>query len=106
MIYTIYIDELMMAKIHCLNCAGSGQVLGNGMIIDECKSCFGVGKIDDVDTNSSGSVHSDDNGSAKHIIDKRSKAYRQSIKELLKTDPSLTITQAQELFENAYKKQA
>jgi len=94
-----------MGKIHCLSCAGSGQVLGNGMIIDDCKNCGGIGKVNAIDAPvSSDNTVSDT--SAHNVIDRRSKAYKQSIKELLATDSSLTVTQAQELFEQAYKRQA
>lgn len=84
----------------CLRCSGSGQVLGNGLIIDDCKNCRGSGYVNDT-------INSTTNLSTCDIrIDKRSKAYRDAIKDLQKSSPELSLEQANKLFEKTFRERA
>lgn len=33
----------------CTPCAGSGKVMGGGMLFNDCDNCYGTGKIEELD---------------------------------------------------------
>lgn len=33
----------------CTPCAGSGKVMGGGMMFNECDNCYGTGKVEELD---------------------------------------------------------
>lgn len=41
-------DEMM--DVRCLTCAGSGKVMGGGMMYRECENCEGAGKLYKLET--------------------------------------------------------
>lgn len=82
----------------CLRCSGSGQVLGNGLIIDDCKTCKGVGKIYDKQPLSEDSP-------IQPSVDKRSRSYKAAIKEIQSVNKEMTLKDAENLFDKIYKKQ-
>lgn len=74
----------------CSLCAGQGQIMGNGMIMKECSQCDG---------------HGDYEPSTKYNaqkINKRSKAYKQAIEEIMALNPSISRVEAAKMFEDTY----
>lgn len=86
-----------MSRVHCLACAGSGQILGNGMIIADCKTCDGSGKV---------SEESVKKVAAAPVVDRRSVAYKDAIKDIQDSNPDLTKDDAVKLFDKAFVKRS
>jgi DnaJ-class molecular chaperone len=88
-------------KKMCINCAGTGKVVGGGMLTQDCETCDGEGKIDihneikeiEVSKTISEKSHHDE-----IKIDKRSKDYRDSIKRLQKVS-NLTREEAEKMLD-------
>lgn len=83
--------------MRCTKCAGMGHYMGNGMILTSCHVCDGIGLLPE--------AKNDDapiNVVEMTFIDKRSKAYKDSIKDMLAANPSMTRDDAVKLFDNAY----
>jgi len=70
----------------CSRCGGTGEIYGNGMIKIDCSTCEGDGNYE----------------SKEKKIDKKSKAYKDAIKELMASDPDLSREKAVKLFEDTY----
>lgn len=73
----------------CSRCAGTGEVFGNGMILQDCP-CIGGESINDV--------------KPFKTIDKRSAPYKTAIKEIMDLNPKITRAEAVKLFEETYNK--
>ena len=78
--------------MRCLQCAGSGKIMGSGMQIQDCSKCDGYGDL------------SCSNEAKKQIIDKRSKSYKEAIKDLQAIHPDYTRDEVCELFEEEFSK--
>lgn len=71
----------------CFACAGSGQVMGGGMMQWDCGNCDGKGKV---------FVEPD----PKELLkDKDNPHYKKAVKKLRKLDKTLTEKTAQEMFD-------
>lgn len=84
--------------VFCSKCAGSGKILGNGMIISDCHICRGEGRIA---TSSTIEVHPKNESL---VIDRRSKHYKDAIDEIMKTNPEIDKKNAEKMFNKAYEK--
>lgn len=84
--------------MRCGKCIGTGRFLGNGMQMIDCPDCDGYGKI----SSSDAAIYNESSSIAP--IDKRSKLYKDSIKEIMSTNPSIKRNDAEKLFDNAYAK--
>lgn len=80
-----------MERIRCNICAGSGQVMGGGMLMWDCDKCDGSGKIIKEQPK-------------KFAIKKESKHYKKAIKELQELDPNLTDEDAQKVMDEELAK--
>lgn len=79
-----------MTNMRCVRCNDTGEYLGNGMCMTDCNLCSG-------DT-----VSQLARKTSLPKLDKRSKLYQDSIKDLLDADPDLTRGEAVILFEETY----
>lgn len=80
----------------CSRCAGTGEILGNGMIMIECITCEGDGEY------SLDKPANDENTDVK--IDKRSSHYKDAIKEIMQLNPDISRDKAAKMFEDTYSK--
>ena len=93
----------------CTKCNGTGQYLGNGMMMADCNRCDGYGTISPVTVNSS-SVEPPSTASTAStandagFVDKRSRYYRDAIKDIMVKSPKMSRDEAMKLFDNAYAK--
>lgn len=78
-----------IAMQHCVNCSGSGTILGTGMVSIDCKICRGEGVITKPNKSTP-------------PIDKQCDSYRAAIKEIRSVNKQMTKSQAEELFNKAY----
>ena len=62
-----------MTSTRCPICVGSGEIMGGGMIMMDCKNCHGIGKLHEIKIEKPLAVG----------IDKRSKTYRESIAKIM-----------------------
>jgi len=69
-----------MVEVRCISCNGSGQIMGGGMIFHDCEKCEGVGKV--------------------YRIDKESKEYKDTIKDIKNINKEMSDEEAEKLFEN------
>jgi len=76
----------------CSRCGGTGELYGNGMIKIDCSTCDGYGSYEEKEVVKPGK------------LDKKSKAYKDAIKELMALNPELKREEAAKLFEDAYNK--
>lgn len=82
---------------HCITCAGTGTLMGSGFMNRECWVCDGIGKLD---INMIKDDLADDK--PKPAIDKRSKAYKEAINDIMKVNPSLSRKDCESVFEKEY----
>lgn len=87
----------MIIMQHCLTCAGSGTLMASGFTTRTCPICDGYGKIDIED--SIEEIKRD-----KPVIDKRSKAYKEAINDIMKVNPTLSRKDCESVFEKEYYK--
>jgi uncharacterized protein (DUF2267 family) len=73
----------------CSKCLGSGKVMGNGMIFEDCYCDEGIEKADDLPP--------------VPVLDKRSKAYREAILRLMKEN-GMDRNAATKAFETEFNK--
>jgi hypothetical protein len=75
-----------MPSKKCMVCAGSGKVMGGGMMMWDCDDCDGNGKI--------------------LIIEepKDSASYKEAIESIKALDPSIDDEKAKEIFDEEFKK--
>lgn len=79
----------------CIKCAGSGELLGNGMVTIKCTDCAGTGDFEDVE----------EIEPPKNVkIDKKSKAYVEAIHDIMRLNPDITRKEAAKLFKETYDK--
>jgi hypothetical protein len=77
----------------CARCAGTGEIMGNGMIALKCSKCSGSGKYTE-----------EINKESQVVLDKRSKAYKDAIKEIKAVNPNVSEQMAVKLFDDAFNK--
>jgi DnaJ-class molecular chaperone len=76
----------------CSRCGGTGELYGNGMVRIDCSTCDGYGSYEEKEV-------------VKPVrIDKKSKAYKDAIKEIMALNPETTREEAVKLFEETYNK--
>lgn len=80
-----------MPITRCMNCNGSGKLMGGGMIMIDCDTCFGKGKISD------GKVTIQDI--------KNTDSYREAVKNIRAMNPVITQVEAEKLFDDEFKSQ-
>src|SRR5690242_1838328 len=80
-----------MPITRCMNCNGSGKLMGGGMMMIDCDNCFGKGKISD------GKITIDDI--------KNTDSYRDAVQNIRAMNPVLTKDQAEKLFDDEFKSQ-
>ncbi len=80
----------------CSRCAGTGEILGNGMIMMECSACDGDGECS--------AVKSSNDETQDIKIDKRSSHYKDAIKEIMQLNPDISREKAAKMFEDTYSK--
>jgi predicted nucleic acid-binding Zn-ribbon protein len=78
----------------CIRCGGSGNYLGNGMIMTNCELC------DDDEIYPAKKY-----APSLNKIDRRSKSYRDALKEIRKVNPDINADEAVRLFDEAYVKE-
>lgn len=78
-----------MAKKRCQRCAGSGKVMGGGMMMQECDNCEGIGKLfvpeNEID----------------FLTMKQTDSYQKAKDKLKAADTSITDDRAEELLDKA-----
>jgi DnaJ-class molecular chaperone len=90
----------------CTKCNGTGQCLGNGMMITDCNKCDGYGTISLVVAKPI-AVESIPTVKATNVsgfIDKRGRHYRDAIKDIMMNSPGTSRDEAMKLFDNACAK--
>lgn len=80
-----------MERIRCSTCAGSGQVMGGGMMMWDCDHCDGKGKITKIEP-------------TKFKLKKESPRYKKAVKEIQKLDPNLSEEEAQKVMDDELAK--
>jgi len=70
---------------HCSSCAGSGQLMGGGMMMMDCRHCEGRGKVYIEPTSES-------------LLKKEDKRYQDAISKIKALDPTITDEEAEEMF--------
>jgi len=78
---------------HCLNCSGSGTVMGTGMLSHDCYVCDGEGKTSNLES---------EIAKIKPIVDRKAPAYKSAIKEIMSVNKNISREQAETLFDEAY----
>lgn len=83
-----------MASNKCLRCAGSGKIVGLGMMLADCRACEGDGivAIDGVK----------DKAKTVSLLDKRSASYRQAIKKIMES--GVSKDEAARIFDEEFEK--
>jgi hypothetical protein len=89
--------------MRCTKCNATGQYLGNGMQMTDCEVCDGTGTVRLTDK-FVGSILIDDPLNKLAAIDKRSRLYKDSIKEIMSTNSNMSRTDAERMFDKAYAK--
>ena len=69
----------------CYKCGGTGQYLGNGMMLTDCDAC------------------DKDKPAKPKEIDRKSKSYKKAIKEIMDINPKITYEEAVKMFDKAYE---
>lgn len=82
----------MSENKRCHICGGSGQVMGGGMIFNNCEECGGKGKI----------IFIEDEIEELNI--RNTESYQNAIKEIKAIDSSIDDEKAKEIFEKEYSK--
>ena len=81
----------------CKGCAGSGKILGNGMIKMNCPQCSNKKHVDS-------SVSNLEDNNSKFKIDKKSKAYVEAIKDIMALNPDISRREAAKIFSETFDK--
>ena len=80
-------------KTRCLPCAGSGRVMGGGMMMADCDICDGVGKVkvveDEID----------------FLTMKQTEGYQNAKKRLQAKNENLSDNEAEKLLDEAFEKE-
>lgn len=85
--------------MHCTKCNGTGQYLGNGMQMTDCSNCDGYGKLNPDKLSTAINVTP-----KVTLLDKRSRHYRDAVKDIMVANPEISRDEAMELFDKAYAK--
>ena len=75
----------------CIKCGGTGEYLGNGMIITNCNACDGESFKKKTIT-------------SKTPINRKSKSYQDAIKDIMAINPDISREDAVKMFDKAYNK--
>ena len=77
----------------CWACGGTGDIMGNGMMMKECHHCEGFGTLDT-------------EPKVKEIVqvDRRSKSYKEAIDKIMKLHPKYTREDAVKVFDSEFDK--
>lgn len=78
----------------CIRCLGNGEFLGSGMLIVPCNLCNEENAIERTSTVNN----------LLDKIDKRSKHYKDAIKDIMDVNSGLSRKEAEEMFDNIYYK--
>jgi hypothetical protein len=73
-----------MSGLRCLSCAGSGKVMGGGMIYKDCMECNASGKRTTLDV----------------VMNKESEEYKISLEKIKSLDDKLTNDDAKKLLDD------
>jgi hypothetical protein len=74
----------------CYKCGGTGEYLGNGMIITNCNVC-------DNEPRKKKSV-------SNAPINRKSRSYQEAIKDIMAINPDISREEAVKMFDKAYNK--
>jgi RecJ-like exonuclease len=85
-----------MALVRCNRCVGTGEIMGGGMMMQDCVACDGSGKIDD-------SPVPDDTYVSRETIDRRSKTYKEAINGIMDLH-SCDKEEAVRIFDDEFSK--
>lgn len=85
----------------CLNCFGTGRMMGGGMIMKECQNCKGKGKIETVDDEI---AYLQKQSEKKFLKDKRTKHYKAAKAKLKSLDESMTDEQIEKILDEELEK--
>ena len=77
-----------MSASRCLLCAGSGRLMGGGMIYKDCDDCGGKGKIISLEI----------------VMQKDSSEYKSSLEKIKLLDDNMTNEQAKKLLDDELNK--
>jgi len=80
-----------MPITRCMNCNGSGKLMGGGMMMIDCDTCMGKGKVSD------GKVSIEDI--------KNTDSYREAVRNIRALNPVLSKEQAEKLFDDEFESQ-
>ena len=83
-----------MSKKRCSDCGGSGRVMGGGMINHDCDTCFGSGKVEEI------------NNEIDYLEIKNTEAYSKAKKRLKKKHVELSDDEADKLLSEAFEKES
>lgn len=72
--------------IRCMPCAGSGKIMGGGMLIQDCVSCDGLGKLE------------------KDLKTREAESYSKAIKEIKALYKNMTDDEAKKIFDEEFEK--
>lgn len=75
----------------CIRCGNTGRYLGNGMMMTDCELCA---EKEEKETQEATPVK----------IDRKSKSYKDAIKDIMLSSPGLTRVEAVKLFEDILAK--
>ncbi len=81
-----------MLSRRCINCAGSGQVMGGGMLIKTCHECDGAGKIKEPEDEMD------------YLVSKQTESYQAAKKRLMKKHKDISDEKAESLLDAELKK--
>jgi hypothetical protein len=79
----------------CYRCGGTGRYMGNGMIMTDCKPCPILLK----DQKESIKLADDS-----YKLDKRSKSYKDAIRDIMSLNDGVSKEEAVKMFDDAYEK--
>lgn len=83
-----------MGRVKCKNCAGSGKVMGGGMMQWDCEHCDGIGKVDKVD----------EQKEMDYLLTKSSEQYQQAKGKIKALDDNMTDEKAEALLDAELKR--
>jgi hypothetical protein len=81
-----------METKRCIPCAGSGKLMGGGMMINDCDHCRGSGKI------------TQPNDEIDYLQLKTTESYKKAIDSIKSSDDKITHEKAEEMFKEEFDK--
>jgi hypothetical protein len=82
----------MINQKRCIPCAGSGKMMGNGMLMTDCHQCNGKGKIDIV------------KNEIDYLLSKDTEHYKEAKDKIKALDDSMTDAEAEKILDEELKK--